>query len=647
MKKVFSFIAIAFLTAALALGALGCRDRQSLIDQAAARQNGTPPDETEQPSPTPELTDEPEIELQTSEPKGKPISFANASELWKFVDSVNLSDRDFQEYIRENSFAECGIETKDDVRAVLEANGDIDFPIVGNQSFSYMSVRKDGLEGYLEYTLDGGASCTFRLFDKSLFAAEDYDGGVPDGAETFDVELPYSPISELLGFIMEREEDHIEAYGFFGGLNGGYVEINTLGLTREQAESVISSLEFGKLNELGHQSHEGSHAGIFHLQLFGNDELTAFVRAANGTDEEFEGYLREANPDNLYGIFSRADAQRVIGILDALPFPIYTEGGYSRLFIAGDYLGEYSIQYEFGSKVWAFCNYHRDEDENGERDTLEDLVRILALSPVDIAENEHISRLYAHYSETLTDQNHILYAEVDGKLMELSAYNQTEQDCIERLLAFDFAKLSELDDLSVPSAPAEALWYYHINLPNNDALRLLVNSASLSDRDFAGYFKANKKYFMREGSSTVRSRADVEAVISLFESFPFPFHAEDGFDSLYFYVRNEEYFEVSYELPGYKFWTFFPYCGDDMRPDMSKTLDEVIAERNLQQIEIPESEYISRLYLQRSEGESIRLFYAEINGRLVTISTHNQTEREAVQRLVEFDFGPLSALGGE
>ena len=74
MKKVFSFIAIAFLTAALALGALGCRDRQSLIDQAAARQNGTPPDETEQPSPTPELTDEPEIELQTSEPKGKPIS---------------------------------------------------------------------------------------------------------------------------------------------------------------------------------------------------------------------------------------------------------------------------------------------------------------------------------------------------------------------------------------------------------------------------------------------------------------------------------------------------------------------------------------------------------------------------------------------
>lgn len=563
------------------------------------------------------------------------LVFTSEAQLVEFIDSVNLSDEEFSSFIRAGGYERFGIVTKDDLRAVITLMDKIPFPICGELDLCSFSIRLDGETDHycVQYWLDEsgiGRVCAFSGYLKGMLSSADMIEKIENRGES--VEFGEHDYIRSLNFRFEGKHAN-----FIADIDGRFVNIAIETSSLDEALKVILAFDFTWLTEEFAHNSENS----FGIELFSHEELARFVAAANAGNDVFDAWLCE-NSEHISGIMSAAQAQRAIGLLDFLPFPVYTKGSYSRLYLSGGYDGDYSLHYEFGNKVWIFSNYFRDENGDGVRDTLDDFVRSYNLRKIEV-EHEHINRLYALDAPFGHDSNNIFYAEVDGKLMELNAYNQTEAEAVQRILEFDFVTLAELDASAAPSTPAEPLWYYHIELKSPAELTAFVNSSNLSDAEFAIYLKNNAASFKREGMLTVRSKADVEAVVSLFESFPFPHYASGGFDKMYIYVRDREYFEVTYDFPGYTVWSFAPYC-DDNGVNRDKTLDEVIAEKNLKEVSIPHGEQLSRLCVKRSDSDYIRMFYAQINDRLVMIDAHNQSETEAVQRITEFDYCKLSDL---
>ena len=363
--------------------------------------------------------------------------FESREELAAFISSLDMQDAEFNGFIEK--YNDYFVNTKADVRAVLSKAEGIVFPQPEGRIFNLMGIGLSSeLEGTfsLRYDLSKGKELRIDIYSDPNSRLEDM------GAEVFAVELnPSSPIRELRGVSRKtalgdgrwREEQH-----FSGRLGERFIRIEAMNCTRSEAESLIRSFGYETLESLAFPSNTDSELPYCPIYLTGLDELKGFASAAAMSDAEFERYL-ERNAQNMLGIRSPIDAARALEYLDSLPFPISADQALgSIVFTPAD--GEYIIHYDT-------CSFRScaEYGENGMFATFDEIAAALDVSMIDTGAHTHIGRLCKLNRNVPEEYDEpTYYAEIDGKLVEITAVSRPAEKAVEEILSFDFGSASEL-----------------------------------------------------------------------------------------------------------------------------------------------------------------------------------------------------------
>ncbi len=402
------------------------------------------------------------------------ISLSGSAEIKLLLDACALTEEEFArltdagwpasaelteplaslaQFMAQKKLAENRIRKKTDLETIVNNFDSRRFPVIDGWALESIELVYKINHSTVNYVSPDGKACTFYVYADSFLATplktlawgmtQSEPETVPLGKDS-----PFESLFRLRG-------PYPQAADVYVGMMPGFLV--TFSLAPEDAAGVIDSLSLATLGELA-ENGEGAEPhgteeciGVYDAEFFSNAELYEFVRAASGTDAEFNAYLG-ANRERFYGIDSRADALALLELLDSMPFAHAPEGGFSRLFISAGIAGNEkdvaSVHYEFDNRVWVFSNYFRDKDENGARDTLDELIAALELRPIAADGAGGLQRLFEYHPKSGdTDElTHFYYAEADGKYFEIDTINLSGDDAVRGLERFEFGRLSELAD---------------------------------------------------------------------------------------------------------------------------------------------------------------------------------------------------------
>lgn len=555
--------------------------------------------------------------------------FESREELAAFISSLDMQDAEFNGFIEK--YNDYFVNTKADVIAVLSKAEGIVFPQPEGRIFNLMGIGLSSeLEGTfsLRYDLSKGKELWIDIYSEPNSRLEDM------GAEVFAVELaPSSPIRELRGVSRKTafgDGRWRETQYFSGRLGERFIRIEAMNCTRSEAESLIRSFGYETLESLAFPSNTDSELPYYPIYLTGLDELKEFASAAAMSDAEFERYL-ERNAQNMFGIRSPIDAARALEYLDSFPFPISAEQALgSIVFTPAD--GEYIIRYDT-------CSFRScaEYGENGLFATFDEIAAALNVSIIDTGSHAHIGKL-CKLNRDVPEELDLptYYAEIDGKLVEITAFSRPAEKAVEEILSFDFGSASEFvyeraaDDPGVPQLlkpGAENLLYF----TDLDALKAFLDSPELSDEEFEQFVSEKL-----DPAMGIVTKEDARAVIGRIEQIPFPMTADlepSGFE-FYFYNKSEGnyLYSIEYSMPDGGICSFF----GQLEGEYSLAKDIEAYASSASPVDFEGNAFVNRLYYE-SFGD-VQVFYADIGGRIVNAQFRNLTYDEALEALLSFGF---------
>lgn len=559
--------------------------------------------------------------------------FQSREELAAFISSLDMKEDEFNGFIEK--YNDYFVNTKADVRAVLSKAEGLVFPQPEGRRFHILSIglssELDGAFG-ITYYFSKGKELWIDIYSDPNSRLEDMGGDV------FAVELdPSSPIRELRGVSRKTafgDGRWRETQYFSGRLGERFIRIEAMNCTRSEAESLIRSFRYETLEGLAFPANTDSELPYYPIYLTGFDELKEFASAAAMSDAEFERYL-ERNAQNMFGIRSPIDAARALEYLDSLPFPISAEQALgSIVFTPAD--GEYIIYYDT-------CSFRScaEYGENGLFETFDEIAAALDVPMIDTGSHVHIGKLCKLNRNVPEEYDEpTYYAEIDGKLVEITAVSRPAEKAVEEILSFGFGSASEFvyeraaDDPDVPQLlepGAENLLYF----TDLDALKEFLDSPELSDEEFEQFVSEKL-----DPAMGIVTKEDARAVIGRIEQIPFPMTADlepSGFE-FYFYNKSEANYpySIAYNMPDGSVCSFF----GQLEGEYSLAKDIEAYASHASPVDFEGNAYVNRLYYE-SFGD-VHAFYADIGGRIVNAQFRNLTYDEALETLLSFGFESIT-----
>ena len=183
-------------------------------------------------------TERPELSEGISEDVPLILYFREISEYTAFVNSLELSEEEFDRFVRENNYRMNDIRTQDDAAALITTLDSMTVPVIENAEAVGITVAVE--TGY----------CTIQQKND---ADEIYHVRIP----LDEVPLSIDPVNktklsantsdELYYFENYPKQNHHQYEGF---LNGSYIFIWTNTADKTAADAVISSITFTTLADL-------------------------------------------------------------------------------------------------------------------------------------------------------------------------------------------------------------------------------------------------------------------------------------------------------------------------------------------------------------------------------------------------------------
>ena len=173
------------------------------------------------------------------------LDFYGIDELQDFVSSYELSDDDFDRFIKEHNYYLCGIQSKTDLINMVERFDELPFPMSEEYSFNFMDYYPE-LGRYTMVYLMGNGHCYFTFFEGVEGDSESLLDSAIESKNVSLMELD-QPTSIRRLYVLNDTNDDVTT--FYSDINGYFVEIETCYLSPGEAEEAILSFDFGTLSE--------------------------------------------------------------------------------------------------------------------------------------------------------------------------------------------------------------------------------------------------------------------------------------------------------------------------------------------------------------------------------------------------------------
>ncbi len=172
-----------------------------------------------------------------SESAPRSIIFRETSEYTAFVNSLELSDEEFDQFVRENNYNMNGIKTKEDAAELIEKMESMTVPAVENAEIVGITVAVE--TGYCTIRQKNDTDAVYHV-RIDLNAEETISINT-----TNKVRINSDAANELYYFENQNDQHQYE-----GSIDGNYVYIWTNNVDKTAADDTISTVTFTTLSDL-------------------------------------------------------------------------------------------------------------------------------------------------------------------------------------------------------------------------------------------------------------------------------------------------------------------------------------------------------------------------------------------------------------
>ncbi len=197
-------------------------------------------------------------EASISPPEQPSIPFYGIDELRAFIAAAELSDAELERFIKENEYDIYGIQNRADLKRMLERFDKLPFPTSDEYKFNFMSFFTELGNSTIVYLLDKG-HCYFIIDLESETNSQEAAFKKALAANNLSqLEFKRSDHNRKL-YVVENTEAYYKDNGvsssaesviFFADIDGSVISIETVQLSRAEAENAICAFEFGKLTDI-------------------------------------------------------------------------------------------------------------------------------------------------------------------------------------------------------------------------------------------------------------------------------------------------------------------------------------------------------------------------------------------------------------
>ena len=395
----------------------------------------------------------------------EPLRFTSHFALSEFIESTKLSDAAFESYAKANMLENCGITRRAHAIETLKNLQSASIPILEGRVFDVLTFDRRG-----ECVFVGWGCALNKVFSVTVYSsADDIENPVsPVSTDTFAVELdPSSPISELYGSRLVISA--YSAYNFIGKLEGGAaVKISTKSYSREEAEELIRSLEFGTPDRLVEAARNPS---AMSATFYSTAEIAEFIASSELEEAEFASYIESSG---IQGFSSSEDARGLVVSYSDMRFPV-PAGYYLKQISLGIYANKVQSTYRSpGGESFAYTRYPPSMS-GSVRDMLEcSFEQLEAFGAFELEANpdfplrdfwgishNDLDRLRgfsdAEGVYTATGE-YLFFGWLDGCYVEFETIGCDRYEAAELIRSLDYLTLAELAETADPNAPANE-WF--------------------------------------------------------------------------------------------------------------------------------------------------------------------------------------------